>query len=74
MHNLNYLDLAYEALPEDIYNQTLKNNFNNIEIMYKTSIRLGDTSKCLYSFENDKHIITIKSLDDKALHCIINLW
>ena len=74
MHNLNYLDLAYEALHEDIYNQTLKNNFNNIEIMYKTSIRLGDTSKCLYTFENDKHIITIKSLDDKALHCIINLW
>ena len=71
MHNLNYLDLAYEALPEDVY---LNNSFDNIEIMYKTSIRLGDTSKCLYSFENGKHIITIKSLDDKSLHCIINLW
>lgn len=71
MHNLNYLDLAYETLPENIY---FNSSFNNIEIMYKTSIRLGDTSKCLYSFEDGKHVIAIKSLDDKALHCIINLW
>lgn len=71
MHNLNYLDLAYEALPEDVY---LNQEFNNIEIMYKTAIRLGDVSKCLYTFKDDKNIITIKSLDDKVLHCIINLW
>lgn len=71
MHNLNYLDLAYETLPENVYNNS---SFNNIEIMYKTAIRLGDTSKCQYTFENNKHTITIKSLDDKVLHCIINLW
>lgn len=71
MHNLNYLDLAYEALPEDVY---LNNEFDNIEIMYKTSIVLGDTSKCLYSVKNDKHVIVIKSIDEKILHCIINLW
>ncbi len=71
MHNLNYLDLAYEALPEEVY---LNNKFNNIEIMYKSAIRLGNTVKCLYCFKDGKHIITIKSLDDKILHCIINLW
>lgn len=71
MHNLNYLDLAYETLPEDIY---LNSEFNNIEIMYKKAIRLGDTSKCLYSYENNKHTIVIKSLDEKNLHCIVNLW
>lgn len=71
MHNLNYLDLAYEALPEDVY---FNNEFNNIEIMYKKAIRLGDTSKCLYTFDNDKHTVVIKSLDKKDLHCIINLW
>ena len=71
MHNLNYLDLAYETLPEDIY---LNDEFNNIEIMYKKAIRLGDTSKCLYSFENNKHTVVIKSLDGKNLHCIVNLW
>lgn len=71
MHNLNYLDLAYEALPEDVY---FNNEFNNIEIMYKKAIRLGDTSKCLYTFDNDKHTVAIKSLDEKDLHCIVNLW
>lgn len=71
MHNLNYLDLAYETLPEDIY---LNSEFNNIEIMYKKAIRLGDISKCLYSYENNKHTIVIKSLDEKNLHCIVNLW
>ena len=71
MHNLNYLDLAYEALPEEVY---LNSEFSNIEIMYKTAILLGDTSKCLYSNKDGKHIIVIKSMDGKTLHCIINLW
>ncbi len=73
MHNLNYLDLAYEALPEDIYEEKFENDFSNIDIMYKTAIRLGNTSKCLYSLNNDKHTIVIKSLDNKFLHCIIEL-
>ena len=71
MHNLNYLDLAYETLPEDVY---LNEEFNNIEIMYKTAIKLGDTSKCLYAYKDGKHVVTIKSMDEKVLHCIINLW
>ena len=75
MHNLNYLDLAYETLPEEIYNNISKGgDFNNIEVMYKTAIRYGDTSKCLYSFDGNKHTITIKSNDDKVLHCIVELW
>ena len=75
MHNLNYLDLAYEALPNNIYNNILNaKDFDNIEIMYKTAIRLGDTSKCLYAFDGEKHIVTIKSMDDNVLHCIIELW
>ncbi len=76
MHNLNYLDLAYEALPEAVYNNAVLNNkdFENIEIMYKTAIRLGDTSRCLYTFDEEKHIITIKGMDEKTLHCIVELW
>ena len=36
MHNLNYLDLAFETLPDEVY---LNNDFfNNIEIMYKTCL------------------------------------
>lgn len=76
MHNLNYLDLAYEALPENVYNSAVlgNNDFNNIEIMYKTAIRLGDASKCLYTFDDGKHIVTIKGIDEKTLHCIVELW
>lgn len=68
MHNVYYLDLAYEALPEDIYRNC---KFNNFEIMYKKEIKLGETVKCLYSNIDDIHYITIKSEDDKVLHAII---
>lgn len=71
MHNLNYLYLAYEALPEDVYNSP---ECDNVEIMYKTSIRLGDTVKCMYSKIDDLHYVTIRSLDGKQLHAIVKLY
>lgn len=70
MHNLNYLELANEALPEEIYN---KLEFNNVRISYKKEIKLGETVKCKYAFENDKHIIVIKDKNDSVLHAIIEL-
>ncbi len=71
MHNLNYLDVAYEALPEDVYNSE---ECNNIEIMYKKGIKSNDTVKCLYSYENDTHFVTMKSEDDKIIHAIVKLY
>ena len=70
MHNLYYLDLAYEALPEEVYNQR---PFDEIRIMYKKEIKLGDTLVCKYSYENDKHIVVIQSEDEKTLHAIIEV-
>lgn len=70
MHNIYYLDLAYEAMPEEIYN---KITFNKIRIMYKKEIKLGDTVKCSYAFEDNKHIVAIQSQDEKILHAIIEL-
>lgn len=70
MHNLYYLDLAYEALPYDVYKNC---TFDNVEIMYKKSAKLGDTLKCTYSKINDEHFITVKSFDEKKLHAIIKL-
>lgn len=70
MHNLNYLDLANEALPEEVYKN---GDLNSVRISYKKEIKLGDTVKCKYSFENEKHIITIKSEDEKIIHAIIEL-
>ena len=42
VHNLYYLDFAYEALPEEIYENC---EFNNIEIMYKKQIKLNNEIK-----------------------------
>ena len=47
MHNLNYLDLANEALPEEIYKE---GKLNDIRITYKKEIKLGEIVKCKYSF------------------------
>ena len=71
VHNLYYLDFAYEVLPEEVYKS---DECNNIEVMYKKQIKLKDKIKCLYSYENERNIITIKSKDDETLHAIINLY
>lgn len=71
LHNLNYLNLAYEVLPNDIY---LNNEFNHVNIMFKHQIKYGETVKCFYTNEDGKHIISIKSLDEKILHSIIELF
>jgi len=71
MHNLNYLDVAYEALPDNVYTS---GECDHIEIMYKKGIRFGDTVKCFYSYESPNHYITMKSEDEKSLHAIVRLY
>lgn len=71
VNNLHYIDYALEALPEDVYNS---NEFDNIEIHYKKEIKYGETINCYYSFENNKHIVTIKSENNSVLHSIIQLY
>ena len=71
VNNLNYLDFAYEAIPEDIF---FKTDFNNLEIMYKHEAKLGDILNLFYSKQNDSIILTIKSQDNSKLHCIIKLY
>lgn len=70
MHNLYYLDLAYEALPEEIYEQR---PFDNFRIQYKKEVKLGDCVKCKYSFENNEHVVTICNEDNTMVHAIIIL-
>lgn len=70
MHNLNYLKVAYEVLPEEEY---FKEEKNEIRIMYKHQILLGETVNCYYSKEENKQTISIKSEDDKILHAIVEL-
>jgi len=70
MHNLYYLDLAYEALPQDVYENS---SFDNVEIMYKSGAYLGDHLKCFYSKVDNEFFVTIKSSDENTLHAIIKM-
>ena len=70
MHNLNYIELANEALPEDVYRGAL---FKDVRITYKKEIKLGEIVKCKYAFANNKHIVAIKSDDEKILHALIEM-
>ncbi|MCC3669354.1 acyl-[acyl-carrier-protein] thioesterase [Terrisporobacter mayombei] len=68
MHNLNYLDMAYEILPEDVYKNKV---FDNIRIVYKKEILYGEKVVCYYEEQGNKHIITAKSED--KINAIIEL-
>lgn len=70
MHNLYYLDLAYEVLPEEIYEQR---PFDKIRITYKKEIKLGDTIYCKYKKQDNKNIVVITDEEDKIVHAVICL-
>lgn len=70
MHNLNYLRVAYEVIPDEIY---YGKELINTRIMYKHQILYGDKIKCLYKKDGIKNIVTIKSDDEKILHAIVEL-
>ena len=68
VHNVTYLDIAYEVLPEDIYENI---SFDSFEIMYKKETKLGETLKCFYSKVGSSHFVVMKAEDEKQLHCIV---
>lgn len=72
VNNLYYLDFAYDALPKELWDK----DFNNIEVIYKRQIKLGDTIKCFYAYDkiNEQHIITIKSEDLSIIHSTIKFY
>lgn len=71
VNNLYYLDIAYECLPEELYN---REEFKNIEILYKKQMKLGDKINCYYTHKEDGEYITLKSEDDSILHSIVKLY
>lgn len=70
MHNLYYLDLAYEALPEEIYE---KRPYDQIRIHYRKEIKLGENLFCQYTEQEGKHIVGIYDEAGKDLHALIYL-
>lgn len=70
MHNLYYLDLAYEALPQKVYEQR---PFQNVRVSYKKEIMLGDIVVCKYTQEQNEHKIVIENKETGIIHAIIIL-
>lgn len=71
MHNLYYLDIAYEVLPKEIYD---KRPFDNVRIMYKKETKLGEKVVGKYSNVGGRNVVVIQSEDEKVLHSIIELY
>ena len=69
VHNLSYLDMAYEILPDDIYKNKI---FDNVRITYKKEIVYGEKVECYYAEHNNKYIITAKTKD--KINAVIELY
>lgn len=69
MHNVSYIEAAYEILPEDIYKNI---EYSNIRVEYKKEIMENDEVKikCII-FRNKKCLITFSS--ENKLHAVIEL-
>lgn len=71
MHNIYYMNLAYNALPEEVYETR---PFNNFRISYKREIKLGETVKCKYNYVNEQHVVSVYNQAETKLHSIITLY
>lgn len=70
VHNTNYLDIAEEVLPNDIYENM---SFKNVDVLYKHQALLGDTVKAFYYNVGNEYIVVIKNSANEKLNCIIKL-
>lgn len=71
VHNLNYLNFAYELLPLDVYDGK---ELNNLEIIYKKEIKYGETIHSFLYVENNIYTIVIKNEDESVIHAIVKLY
>ena len=68
MHNINYLDAAYEVLPQEVYENA---EFSEIRIQYKKELKPEDTVICRY-FEDKGAYFVVMLVDDK-IHSVVAL-
>lgn len=71
VHNLNYVDFAYELLPEEIY---AREELSNIEIIYKKEIKYGETIKSSLYIEDGSYTIVIRDETEETIHAIVKLY
>lgn len=68
MHNINYLDMVYEVLPQDVYDTV---DFRTVHIEYKKQILPDTIVHCKYYKEGFTHYVIVES--DEGIHSIIVL-
>ena len=69
MHNVSYLEAAYEVLPEELYKNM---EYSNIRIEYKKEIMANDVVAIKCIVNNDNSCIIIMQSENK-LHAVIGL-
>lgn len=69
MHNLNYLDIAVETLPDDVF---AMGEFNDLTITYKNEVKSGECVSCGYYKENEKQCSAI--IGNRGIAAIIKMW
>lgn len=70
MNNLHYLELAREALPSELGGLPME----NVEILYKRQLKLGETVRLLYAFTDGKHLVEFRGADGRRTHALIWLY
>ena len=70
MHNVSYLEAAYEALPDELYKNV---EFSNIRIEYKKEIMADDFVKIKCIVNKDNSCVIIMQSENK-LHAVIELF
>lgn len=70
VHNLNYLDIAYEALPFDVF---MEKEHNEVQIEYKREIQYGENVKSYLYKDGDRYVIVMKNDDGSVIHSVIEL-
>lgn len=69
VHNIYFLNIAREVIPDSIYEN---NEFNSFEIMYKKEIKYGENVKCLFTEEEKNYSVIIKD-NENNIHAIIQI-
>ncbi len=67
LHNIYYLDVAKEVLPDNV------GEFDEFEVLYKHEVKLGDIVTAIYSKEEKDYYVSIKNEDETKIHSIIKL-
>lgn len=68
MHNINYIDIAYETLPEEVYKNV---RFKTIRIQYKKELKYNDEAVCYYLKKGEWYFVFICVEDN--IHAMVAL-